>query len=82
MNEDGVNPSEDPSEAVNEFMKMFGGEKEAEAFMAEAELAAQEVAWAGIYQMYKGLQIGGFSREEALELIVIYMIKVVTGGLG
>jgi hypothetical protein len=79
MNEDGTNPAEDPSEAVNEFMKMFGGEKEAEEFMAEAELAAQEVAWVGIYQMYKGLQVGGFSKAEAMELIVTYMIKVIGG---
>lgn len=73
-------PAEDPSEAVNDFMKMFGGEKEAEKFMADAELAAMEVAWAGIYQIYQGLQIGGFSRSEALELVAVYMIKVVTGG--
>lgn len=57
------------------FDKVLGGEQGAQEILDPM----QEV-FVGFNEIFKGLQAGGFSYTEAVDIIATYLYKVVSGG--
>jgi hypothetical protein len=72
------NENEVPKDLGDFIKNVFGSESAAEEFARSLEDPMIE-AWKGLYEIYTGLRLGGFTPTQADGVMGAYLYRLVTG---